>query len=261
MARALTALTIGPLDPSGRDGVLADARTFAALGLHCAAAITAVAGRTSTPEEVVQQLETVLTNIQVDAVKLTCPADASVLAAIASAFSRLEVSGYVLDPEGAALDAGAASVLKAQLLPAARVAVPNILEAQALSGRIIDTWEDMREAAQAIADLGPSAVVIKGGKLRGDLVTDLLFDGSDYRDFTAERVEGNELPGAGTTFAAALAATLAKGETVQHSAAAAKAYVTKALQSRYELGDVTALHHFYRYWQPSAPASLAPDEP
>jgi hydroxymethylpyrimidine/phosphomethylpyrimidine kinase len=261
MARALTALTIGPLEPAGRDGVLADARTFAALGLHGTVVITSIGGQTIGQDEVASQLHAVLGAVRVDVVKLNCPAEAPLLDTIALAFRRYEVAGYVLDPAGAALKAHTSGLLKAKLLPGASVLVANIPEAQALSGRVIDTWQDTREAAREIAALGPAAVVITGGKRAGSRVTDLLFDGTDYRDFTAERVEGPAVPGAGTTFAAALAATLAKVETVQHSVAAAKAYVTKTLQGAYDIGDATALHHFYRYWQPNAPADLAPDGP
>jgi hydroxymethylpyrimidine/phosphomethylpyrimidine kinase len=133
------------------------------------------------------------------------------------------------------------------------IAAPNVPEARALTGLRVETWEDMREAAHAIAAMGPANVVIKGGKRDGRQVTDLLYDGRDYRDYTAERVEPAGIAGAGTTFAAAIAATLAKGETVRHSVAAAKAYVTKALQSSYDLGGRPAPHLFYRYWQPASP--------
>ena len=261
MARALTALSIGPLDPSGRDGVLTDLKTFSALGLHGAAAITTFAETQVPAASVASQLRAVLGAIRVDVVKLTCPDDAALLDAIASSLLTYDVRNLVLDPAAAPLNPDALPVLKARLLPFALVVLPNIPEASALAQRKIDTWEEMREAALAIAALGPANVVIKGGKRAGNRVTDLLFDGTDYRDYTAERIDNTEILGSGTTFAAAVAATLAKGETVQHSVATAKAYVTKALQSAYELGDAPALHHFYRYWQPSAPGSLAPDDP
>ena len=254
MARALAALSIGPLEPSGRDGVLADVKTFSALGLHAAAAVTAIGETAMEANVVAAQIEAVLGSAGIDAVKLTCPEDATVLETIAGLLARHDVQMLVLDPAGATSGAAAIDVLKARLLPLALVVVPNIPEAQALTGLQIDSWEDMREAARAIAAIGPANVVIKGGKRAGVHVTDLLFDGSDYRDVTAQRVQPAAAPGAGTTFAAALAASLAKGETVQHSVAAAKAYVTKALQSTYDLGGTTAtMHHFYRYWQPSAP--------
>jgi hydroxymethylpyrimidine/phosphomethylpyrimidine kinase len=83
------------------------------------------------------------------------------------------------------------------------------------------------------------------------VVTDLLFDGKDFREYSTERVPTANTHGTGCTFASAIAATLAKGETVQLSVAAAKAFVTKALQNAYPIGHGHGpVHHFYRYWQP-----------
>ena len=233
--------------------MLADVKAFSALGLHGAAAVTTIAEAKLPAETVTAQIEAVLGSTRVDAVKLTCPADAALLEAIAGVLVRYDVQMLVLDPEGAANDATARKALQARLLPLTLVAVPNMAEAGALTGLPVETWEDMREVARAIAAMGPANVVIKGGARAGDQVTDLLFDGADFRDFTAKRVELVSVPGAGTTFAAAVAATLAKGEPVQHSIAAAKAYVTKALQETYDIGADQAVHHFYRYWRPSAP--------
>ena len=251
MSRALTALTIGPLEPRGQDGVIADLKTFSALGLHGSAVATSVNSIPIEPIAVEEQLNAVLGALRVDTVKLVCTGSAAMLELIAAALTRHDVQSLILDPEDATSDAEALEVLKTRLLPLALVAVPDLAEAQALTGLQVETWEEVSDVARAIAAMGPANVVIKGGNRQGPMVTDLLFDGRDFRDYTAERVEFEGMLGTGTTFAAAVAATLAKGETVQHSIAAAKAYVTKALQSRYDLGGPPALHHFYRYWQPS----------
>lgn len=252
MARALTALTIGPLDPDGRDGVLADLKTFSALGLHGSAVVTDVDETAIDAISVEAQLNRVLGAIRVDTVKLVCPADTLVLEVVAAALTRHDVQHLVLDPAGAAFPAEAVGVLKSRLLPLTLMALPDIAEAEAITSTTIETWDDAREAARAIAAMGPANVVIKGGSREGAQVTDLLYDGKDYRDYTAERVQLVGVRGTGTTFGAGVAATLAKGESVQHSIAAAKAYVTKALQGAYDLGGTPGLHHFYRYWQPSA---------
>ena len=252
MARALTALTIGPLDPRGQDGVLVDVKAFSALGLHAAAAVTTTGDGLIDAPALASQLSSVFGAIRVDAVKVVCPASAAHLEVIADALKRQDVQFVVLDPADAAQDPDTAALLKTRLLPLAYLATPNVPEAFALTGMQVESWDEMRDAARAIAAMGVANVVIKGGKHEGKLVTDLLFDGQDYRDYTAERVDMMDVRGAGTTFAAAVAATLAKGETIEHSVAAGKAYVTKALQSTYDLGGVRAMHHFYRYWQPSA---------
>jgi hydroxymethylpyrimidine/phosphomethylpyrimidine kinase len=247
------ALTIGWLDPAGRDGVIADLKTFSALGLHGAAAVTAAGETQLDAPAVIAQIDGVLGSVRMQAVKLTCPANTDVLEAIAAALRRHDVQNLVVDPATATSVPAALDILKTRLLPLARMAVPNVHEAAALTGRPVETWEDMREAAKAIAALGPANVVIKGGKRDGDQVTDLLFDGADYRDYTAERARTAQVGGAGTTFAAAVTAALAKQETVPYAVASAKAYVTLALQNAYDLGGALALHHFYRYWQPSGP--------
>jgi hydroxymethylpyrimidine/phosphomethylpyrimidine kinase len=253
MARALTALTIGPLDPRGQDGVLVDVKAFSALGLHAAAAIMTTGNGLVDAEDLASQLRAVFDSLRLDAVKVTCPASARHLEVIADALKGQDVQFVVLDPAEAAEHSSAVETLKARLLPLAYVAIPNVPEARALTGMPIETWDDMRNVARTIGAMGVPNVVIKGGKREGRQVTDILFDGSDYRDYTADRVELPDVRGAGSTFAAAVAATLAKGETVQHSIAAGKAYATKALQSTYDVGGVPAMHHFYRYWQPSAP--------
>jgi hydroxymethylpyrimidine/phosphomethylpyrimidine kinase len=251
MARALTALSIGPLLPDGRDGLLADLKTYSALGLHGAAVATQVAGAGVGAEAAVAQLEAVLATVRVDAVKLATPADADLLAALAESLVARRPERFVLDPGAAVFDDESLRVLRARLLPLAAIAIMGQAEAQALTGLRVESWEDMREAARAVADLGAANVVVKGANQQEEgRMTDLLFDGSDYRDFTAERVDLVDVAGAGTTFAAAIAATLAKGETVAHSVASGKAYVTKALQSTYDLGGAASLHHFYRYWRP-----------
>jgi hydroxymethylpyrimidine/phosphomethylpyrimidine kinase len=253
VARALTALTIGPLEPGGRDGVLADLSTFSALGLHGAVALTAIESTALPVPSITSQLGSVLDTIQVDAVKLTCPGDATILDRLADALARYDLQHLVVDPAGAALNAAALDVLTTRILPIATIVLPNLIEAQAMAGLPIETWEDMCDAASAIAAMGAANVAIKGGKRAGDHAVDLLFDGVTYRDYTAGRVALSQVRGAGTTFAAAVAATLAKGETAHYAVATAKAYVTKALQTAYDLGGEPALHHFYRYWRASAP--------
>jgi hydroxymethylpyrimidine kinase/phosphomethylpyrimidine kinase len=121
-----------------------------------------------------------------------------------------------------------------------------------LVGRQIRGWDQIQEAAREIHAMGVANVVIKGGHIEDDkMATDILFDGRGFRDYTAPRVATMSTHGTGCTFASAVAAMLAKGETVPLSVAGAKAYVTKALQSAYKLGHGHGpVHHFYRFWRP-----------
>jgi hydroxymethylpyrimidine/phosphomethylpyrimidine kinase len=127
----------------------------------------------------------------------------------------------------------------------------DIEETEALVGRTLSTWDVVRAAAQEVHMLGVANVVITAARRDEDTtVTDLLYDGRDFRELTAGRAPGGPWRGAGATFAAAVAASLAKGETVPFAATAAKAYVTKALQGAFSVGDAAPLHHFYRFWRP-----------
>jgi hydroxymethylpyrimidine/phosphomethylpyrimidine kinase len=147
------------------------------------------------------------------------------------------------------------AALREQLLPLADVLTPNVPEAEVLVEHAITSWDDMRLAARELLALGCRSVVMKGGHLRagrGDTVTDLYFDGDDFHEFTATRVETTSTHGTGCTFASAIAAALAKGESPRGAVAMAKAYVTKALQAAYPVGHGHGpVHHFFRYWQPA----------
>jgi hydroxymethylpyrimidine kinase/phosphomethylpyrimidine kinase len=111
----------------------------------------------------------------------------------------------------------------------------------------IGSVEDMREAARRIAALKPASVVIKGGHLPGAEVVDLLFEQGEFHEFSGPRVEGRHTHGTGCTFAAAIAAHLAKGATVREAVPAAKTYVAGAMQRGIPLGKGhRPLHHFWR---------------
>ncbi len=266
MPRAPIALTISSSDSSGGSGVQADLKTFSALGVYAATAITAVVAQDTRqtyrvlpmePAFVAQQVESMLNDIGADVVKTGWLVDAGIVDAVVACLSGDPDAIVVVDPiivakDGSRLlDDAAVTALKLRLLPLATVVTPNIDEAEVLTGRKLTDWNDVREAAAEIAGFGPQKVVIMGGRREGHVVADLLFDGKEYRDLATDRVPTTSTMGTGAAFSAAIAATLAKGESVPHSVAAAKAYVTKALQNAYALGQGSGPpHHFYRYWRP-----------
>ena len=266
MVKVARALTIAGSDSGGGSGIQADLKTFAALGVYGASAITAVTAQDTqrvysaiemAPALVAAQIDAVLGDIGADTVKTGMLSSAAIVGVVADRLERWEVTRLVVDPVFAAtsgerlLAAGALRVLKERLLPRALIVTPNIPEAETLVGHPIATWDEMRTAAREIYALGPQNVVIKGGHREGAQATDLLFDGVDFREFSAGRVETRNSHGTGCTFSAAIAATLAKGESVPNAVLAAKAYITKALQNSYPLGSGRGpVHHFYRYWQP-----------
>jgi hydroxymethylpyrimidine/phosphomethylpyrimidine kinase len=267
MAKVPRALTIAGSDSGGGAGIQADLKTFSALGVYGASAITAVTAQDTQrvydfvelePAFVSKQIDAVLGDIGADAVKTGMLASAPIIEAVAEAMKRWEVTTLVVDPVMVAkggdrlLREDAVQALKERLFPLALVVTPNIPEAEVIVGRTLSTWDDIRAAARDIHAMGPANVVMKGGHRENDPVaTDLFFDGSDFREFSVGRVDTTSTHGTGCTFASAIAATLAKGETVEHSVMAAKAYVTKALQESFPLGRGHGpVHHFYRWWRP-----------
>jgi len=259
-------LTIAGSDSGGGAGIQADLKTFSALGVYGASVVTAVTAQDTRrvydfvelePSFVAAQIDAVLGDIGADAVKTGMLASAAIVEAVAERLRHWDVENLVVDPVMVAkggdklLRDEAVDAIKRHLLPLTLVLTPNLPEAETLLGRALTTWDDTREAAREIASWGARNVVIKGGHREGKSATDLLFDGKDFREYSVGRVDTTSTHGTGCTFASAIAATLAKGDSVQNAVAAAKAYVTKALQAAYPIGHGHGpVHHFYRYWRP-----------
>ena len=264
-ARAPTALTIAGSDSGGGAGIQADLKTFAALGVYGTSAITAVTAQNTQsvlavfelpPGIVAAQIDAVISDIGADAVKTGMLSNAGIIETVAARVREHGLRPLVVDPVMVAksgdrlLREDAVAALREQLLPLATVLTPNLPEAEVLLDRRLTTWDDIRAAAQELVALGAQAVVMKGGHREGP-ATDLLFDGQEFHEFTASRVDTQNTHGTGCTFASAIAAGLAKGESLRSAVAMAKAYVTKALQSAYPVGRGHGpVHHFFRFWQP-----------
>jgi hydroxymethylpyrimidine/phosphomethylpyrimidine kinase len=142
------------------------------------------------------------------------------------------------------LRADAVQALKETILPLAQVLTPNLPEAEVLVGHPVRTREEMERAARGIAALGVTNVIIKGGHAAGAPM-DLLFDGHEFTEYTAERIESRNTHGTGCTFSAAIAAELAKGLNVPEAVAAAKRYITEAIRQAPAIGGGHGpLNHF-----------------
>jgi hydroxymethylpyrimidine/phosphomethylpyrimidine kinase len=267
---AARALTIAGSDSGGGAGIQADLKTFAAFGVYGTSAITAVTAQNTRavtswlampPALVGEQIEAVLTDIGAGAVKTGMLANAGIIEVVAAKMREHAVEMLVVDPVMVAkgghklLEDDAVSALIRELLPLAAVATPNLPEAEVLTGRTILTWDDARNAAAQIIDMGARSVVVKGGHFEHDTsAIDLYYDGAQYHQFTSIRVPTQNTHGTGCTFAAAITAGLAKGMNQRDAVALAKSYVTLAIQHAYPIGHGHGpVHHFYRYWQPSGP--------
>jgi hydroxymethylpyrimidine/phosphomethylpyrimidine kinase len=257
-------MTIAGSDSGAGAGIQADLKTFASLGVYGTSVITAVTAQNTrgvyqvqemSPELVAAQIDAIVSDIGADVVKTGMLANTAILEVVAAKVCQYDLTNLVVDPvmeaKGgeALLSNGAIFALREKLLPLALVVTPNLNEAAALVGRELRGWDDISWAAREIASMGARNVVIKGGHIDGP-ANDLFYDGKEYHEFSAPRIDTCNTHGTGCTFASAIAASLAKGSTVRQAVAMAKAYVTKALQHSYPLGQGHGpVHHFFRYWQ------------
>jgi hydroxymethylpyrimidine/phosphomethylpyrimidine kinase len=202
---------------------------------------------------VTAQIETVAGDIEIHAVKTGMLADAAIVEAVAAAIQEIELPLVVVDPVLASstgellLDADGIQMLRLELIPRARVVTPNIPEAEALSGRRIGSPADLQDAARRIHDMGAKAVIITGGHApAASEVVDLLFDGRVFAEFRTPRVESPNVHGTGCTYAAALAAHLARGASLEDAAARAQQYVAGAIRHGLTIGHGAGpLDHFW----------------
>ncbi len=263
LGRVPRALTIAGSDSGGGAGIQADLKSFAAMGVYGTSVLTAITAQNTIavtgvheipPEMIAAQIRAVLTDIGADAVKTGMLSSSAIIESVAEELDDFQVSKLVVDPVMVAksgdslLREEAVDALRLKLLPKATVVTPNIPEAEVLTGISIASLEEVRRAAAQIVDMGARSVVVKGGHLEGPAV-DTFYDGREYRELYAERIDTRNTHGTGCTFASSIAAGLAKGMDVGDAVAAAKEYVTGAIRQSFEVGQGHGpLNHFYRWW-------------
>lgn len=246
------ALTIAGSDSGGGAGIQADLRTFAFHRVHGTCAITCVTAQNTlgvtrvdalAPEAVVAQIEAVASDIGVDAAKTGMLLRAEIIEAVAGAVERLGIDNLVVDPVMVArtgdrlIDETAVAAVRDLLLPLARIVTPNRHEARILAGHDVESLDDMRSAARAIAALGAPAVLVKGGGMAGRLRgVDVLATAAGVEVIETRTVETTNTHGTGCTLSAAIAANLALGHELEESVRRAKAYVTAALEHALDIG-------------------------
>ena len=257
------AMTIAGSDSGGGAGIQADLKTFSALGVYGASALTAVTAQNTVAvtavhelpvEVIVAQIEAVVTDIGVDSVKTGMLSSSAIVEVVAAELERQGIRNLVVDPVMVAksgdplLREEAVETVRTRLVPLATLVTPNVPEAETLTGLKIGSDEDMKEAARRIVAMGAWSVVVKGGHRDGP-ATDLFFDGNEFTEFSSERFDTVNTHGTGCTFASAAAAGLAQGKPLLEAVAQAKEYVTEAIRNSYPLGQGHGpVHHFYRYW-------------
>jgi len=245
-------MTIAGSDSGGGAGVQADLKTFQALGVYGTSTLVAITAQNTLgvravhdiPTDVVAaQIDAVLEDIGVDAAKTGMLASAAIIGTVADRLRHWQVQRLVVDPVMVAksgdrlLREDAVQALIGELLPLAAVLTPNLPEAEVLVGRAIESDEDVRQAARDIVDLGPRAVVMKGGHRRTAEATDVLFDGQAFHVFTSERFETPNTHGTGCTLSAAIAAHLARGTSLVEAVDLAKRYLAEAIRRAVPIGN------------------------
>ncbi|MGV8074829.1 MAG: bifunctional hydroxymethylpyrimidine kinase/phosphomethylpyrimidine kinase [Syntrophobacteraceae bacterium] len=264
MLQISRALTIAGSDSSGGAGIQADLKTFAALGVYGMSAIAAITAQNSIgvqgivevdPEFVSAQIRSVVTDIGVDAVKTGMLANAAIISQVARDIRELRIERLVVDPVMVGkggdrlLKQDAVDTLVHELFPYAMIVTPNLDEASVFVGTDVSDIEGMKEAAVQIKSFGPKYVLIKGGHLSGS-PTDILYDGSVFREFTNVRYATPHTHGTGCTFASAIAAGLARGLSPDQSVAQAKSYITGAIKHGLPLGKGHGpVHHFHMIYE------------
>lgn len=256
------ALTIAGSDSGGGAGIQADLKTFHSFGVFGTSAVTAITAQNTLgvrewqavrPGLVRSQIDAVASDLRPNAIKSGMLANAAIVRTVASAIADHGLGPYVLDPVMIAtsgdplLEREAIDAVVRDLIPLASVVTPNSDEATVLTGMKVRNDEDMQRVAVAIASMGASAVLIKGGHVVGSdasMVVDCFYDGS-FTFFRNPRIGTTNTHGTGCTLSAAIAASLANGSSLIDSVSVAIGFVQAAIETAPGLGSGNGpLNHF-----------------
>ena len=241
-------MTIAGSDPTGGAGLQADLKVFRSFGVHGLSVISAVTAQNTEvvdsifpleQEAFEKQLRILLSDIRPDAVKTGMLYSGRTVETLAEHIREYSLHDLVIDPvtvssSGTTLmDEGTLDILKEKLFPIAKMITPNIYEASVLTGVMIETVDEMEEAARALKMMGPDVVVITGGHLE-NIALDLFYDGEFHR-VESEKLRG-EFHGTGCAFSAAVAALLALGHSPIEAVRKAKEFMNNAIKRAYHPG-------------------------
>jgi hydroxymethylpyrimidine/phosphomethylpyrimidine kinase len=261
------ALTIAGSDSGGGAGIQADLKTFSALGVYGASVITALTAQNTLGVQGVydvpaafirQQMESVLGDLDVKAIKIGMLSRQSTIFAVSDGLKAAPTVPAVLDPVMIAasgdplLRASAIKALKSVLIPHATVITPNLHEAAVLTGLPVAANEsEMEQQARMLHQSGARAVLIKGGHGAGNESVDILITAYGMQRYSAPRIDTPNVHGTGCTLSSAIAAGLAKGQSLDATCRAAKVYITEAIaaSARLNVGHGHGpAHHFHQWW-------------
>jgi hydroxymethylpyrimidine/phosphomethylpyrimidine kinase len=257
-------LTIAGFDPSCGAGVAADLKTFAAHNCYGVAAVTALTVQSTlglvsvhpTPCTTLRaQLDTLLEDVTVAAVKIGMLANRANANAVAEFLDKNRFAHVVLDPvfrptagAGELIDETGLKFVRDELLKRVSVITPNIPEIEFLAGLEVKDVHGMKVAGQKLIEMGARAVVVTGGHL--EKPTDVLSEGTSVEVFGGDHVKSPNTHGSGCTFSSAIAAQLASGQQLREAVILAKAYVTRAIDRSYTIGKGAGpVNQLFRFHQ------------
>lgn len=247
----MIALTIAGSDSGGGAGIQADIKTFQELGVFGTTAITALTAQNTlgvhgifdvTPKFLKQQIEAVLADFDVKAIKTGMLFSAELIEVVAESMEGQEIP-LVVDPVMIAkggeslLQEKAVTALKTKLLPLTTICTPNIPEAEVLTGMTISNSTDIEQAAKEIVAMGVQYVVMKGGHLHGEYSSDIVYWNEGSFSVKTPRVETKDTHGTGCTFSAAITANLAKGLSIEEAIIEAKKFIHLAISTPLSIGQ------------------------
>lgn len=247
MKKPARLLVIAGSDSGGGAGIQADIKTATALGAYAMTAVTAVTVQNTQgvhavhpiPASIVRaQIISALEDIGADAIKTGMLGSADTIQAVAQTLAQHArgiplVVDPVMEAKGGAslIEDEGANALMVNLFPLATLVTPNVPEAQHLTGLPIEAASDCAQAGQSLLATGASAVLVKGGHLQGETVTDVLVSKAGAQRLTAPRLKTTSTHGTGCTLATAIATGLAERMTLLDAIRRARAYVQEAIRS------------------------------
>ena len=259
-------LTIAGSDSGGGAGIQADIKSISANGCFAASAITAITAQNTLGVNAVEglsidiiegQIDAVLSDIGADSIKIGMLHSAEVVQCVARMLRKYNIKDVVLDPVMVStsghrlIEESAIEVLKAELMPMARVITPNIPEAEILLGEAISEQGDLPAAARRLAEKYGVSVLLKAGHLVNDELIDIFYnhETEEVVELSARRVDTHNTHGTGCTLSSAFAAQLAKGLSLTEAARTAKHYINQAIihGAHQEIGHGHGpVAHFYK---------------
>ncbi len=255
-----TVVTIAGSDSSGGAGIQADIKAISANGCYAASVITAITAQNTCGVQKVTnvdlltvkaQIEAIFSDLDVKAVKIGMLQNSDLIKQVAKCLEEVKVP-IILDPVMVAKDKtkliepAAINDLVRYLFPKALLITPNIDEAQTLLNSSITSVEDMKKACLGLSQLCPGAILLKGGHLKGDILTDVLYVDGEYYLFEQNKLETKHTHGTGCSLSSSIAANIAKGYQLDRACDLAIKYVHAGIVANYQVGNgKSPINHFH----------------